>query len=171
MPVRREIGVRTVLHVLGPLLNPAGARRQVMGVYASRLVPLVAEAMTRLGTTHAMVVHGDGGLDELALSGPSDIAEVRNSDVVERVVTPEELGFGRAGLEALAGGDAATNADILRKVFAGERGPRREIVLLNAAAVLVVAGVAPDLREGARLADEAIDSGAVVRLVERLGGR
>jgi anthranilate phosphoribosyltransferase len=171
MPVRREIGVRTVLHVLGPLLNPAGARRQVMGVYARRLVPLVGEAMTRLGTTHAMVVHGDGGLDELALSGPSDVAEVRGGAVVERVVAPEELGFGRAGLEVLAGGDAATNAGILRAVFAGERGPRREIVLLNAAAVLVVAGVAADLGEGVRRAAEAIDSGAVVRLVERLGGR
>lgn len=169
MPVRRAIGVRTVLHVLGPLLNPAGARRQVMGVYAKRLVPLVAEAMTQLGTTHAMVVHGDGGLDELALSGPSDIAEVRNQAVVQRKTDPGELGFGRANLQALAGGDAATNAEILRSIFAGERGPRREIVLLNAAAVLVVADVAPDLGEAAKRAAEAIDSGAAVRLLERLG--
>ncbi len=169
MPVRRAIGVRTVLHVLGPLLNPAGARRQVMGVYARRLVPLVGEAMVRLGTTHAMVVHGDGGLDELALSGPSDIAEVRDGKVGERVVAPEELGLGRAGLESLAGGDAVANAGILGSIFAGERGPRREIVVLNAAAVLVVAGVAAELGAGARRAAEAIDSGAVVRLVERLG--
>src|SRR6185437_682129 len=105
MPVRKAMGVRTVLHVLGPLLNPAGARRQVMGVYARRLVPLVAEAMTRLGTTHAMVVHGDGGLDELALSGPSDVAEVRSGSVNELVVTPEQMGFARAGLEELEGGD------------------------------------------------------------------
>lgn len=171
MPVRKAMGVRTVLHVLGPLLNPAGARRQVMGVYAKRLVPLVAEAMTRLGTTHAMVVHGDGGLDELALSGPSDIAEVRGGQATERVVAPEELGFARTGLEALAGGDAVANAEILRKIFAGERGPRREIVLLNAAAVLVVAGLAADLNEGTQRAGEAIDSGAVARLVERLGAR
>ena len=179
MPVRRAIGVRTVLHVLGPLLNPAGARRQVMGVYARRLVPLVAEAMTRLGTTHAMVVHGHGGLDELALSGPSYVGEVHRSAVAEvpsatfaeRVVAPEELGFGLAGLEVLAGGDAATNAAILRKIFAGERGPRREIVVLNAAAVLVVAGVAEKMPQATRIAAEAIDSGAVVRLVERLRGR
>ncbi|HEY4010778.1 MAG TPA: anthranilate phosphoribosyltransferase [Acidobacteriaceae bacterium] len=168
MPVRRAIGVRTVLHVLGPLLNPAGARRQVMGVYARRLIPLVGEAMTRLGTTHAMVVHGDSGLDELALSGPSDVAEVRNGAVTLRVVAPEQLGFGRAGIEALAGGDAAANAAILSSIFAGERGPRREIVVLNAAAVLVVAGVAKDLTEAARIAAEAIDSGAVMQLVEAL---
>jgi anthranilate phosphoribosyltransferase len=171
MPVRKAMGVRTVLHVLGPLLNPAGARRQVMGVYAKRLVPLVAEAMTRLGTTHAMVVHGDGGLDELALSGPSDIAEVRGGSVTELVVTPEQMGFARAGLEELEGGDAAVNAGILRAIFAGERGPRREMVVLNAAAVLVVAGVAAKMREAAARAAEAIDSGVVVRLVERLGGR
>ncbi len=168
MPVRKAIGVRTVLHVLGPLLNPAGARRQVMGVYARRLVPLVAEAMTRLGTTHAMVVHGDGGLDELAMSGPSDVAEVREAAVTELVVTPEQMGFGRAGLAALAGGDAAANAEILRKIFAGERGPRREMVLLNAAAVLAVAGVSAKLPEAALRAADAIDSGAVGRLVKAL---
>ena len=171
MPVRRAMGVRTVLHVLGPLLNPAGARRQVMGVYARRLVPLVAEAMTRLGTTHAMVVHGDGGLDELALSGESDLAEVRGGKITERIVAPEKLGFRCAGLEALAGGDAATNAGILRAIFAGEHGPRREMVVLNAAAVLVVAGVAADLGEGVKRAEEAIDSGAAMHLVERMAGR
>ena len=171
MPVRRAIGVRTVLHVLGPLLNPAGARRQVMGVYAKRLVPLVAEAMTRLGTTHAMVVHGHGGLDELALSGPSDIAEVRAGAVTELVVSPERIGFERAALEELAGGDATANAAILKKIFAGERGPRRDMVVLNAAAVLVVAGVSGKMVEAVRIAGEAIDSGATVRLVERLGRR
>jgi anthranilate phosphoribosyltransferase len=169
MPVRRAIGVRTVLHVLGPLLNPAGARRQVMGVYARRLAPLVAEAMTRLGTTHAMVVHGHGDLDELALSGPSDVAEVRGDAVTLRSVAPEELGFKRSGIDALAGGDAAQNAVILQAIFAGERGPRREIVLLNAAAVLVVAGVATSLTAAAQIAAEAIDSGAVTQLVEILG--
>jgi anthranilate phosphoribosyltransferase len=174
MPVRRAMGVRTVLHVLGPLLNPAGARRQVMGVYAARLVPLVAEAMTMLGTTHALVVHGDGGLDELALSGPSEMAEVRNGAVRQRTIAPEELGLRRAPVKALAGGDAAANAAILRAIFAGEdgageTGPRREIVLLNAAAVLLVAGVAKDLPGGVAAAAEAIDSGAVTRLVEAVG--
>jgi anthranilate phosphoribosyltransferase len=168
MPVRRAIGVRTVLHVLGPLLNPAGARRQVMGVYAKRLVPLVAEAMTRLGTTHAMVVHGDGGLDELALSGVSEIAEVRADAVTLRTLAPGAVGLEQAPLGALAGGDAAANAAILQSIFAGERGARRKIVVLNAAAVLVVAGLAESLEAGVRVASEAIDAGAVVRLLERM---
>jgi anthranilate phosphoribosyltransferase len=170
MPVRRAMGVRTVLHVLGPLLNPAGALRQVMGVYAARLVPLVAEAMTLLGVTHAMVVHGDGGMDELALSGPSLVAEVRGSDLREDVVVPEGFGLGRAGHEALVGGDAVANAKILRGVFSGERGARRDIVVLNAAAVLVTAGVASEMLDGVARASEAIDSGAVTKLVSALAG-
>jgi anthranilate phosphoribosyltransferase len=168
MPVRRALGVRTVLHVLGPLLNPAGARRQVMGVYQSRLVPLVAKAMTLLGIQHAMVVHGDGGLDEIALSGPTEIAEVRDGEVRQSVITPEELGLRSAPLRALAGGDADDNALILRAIFRGEDGPPRDVVLLNAAAVLVVSGLAVDVRAGIALAARAIDSGAVTRLVEAL---
>ena len=168
MPVRRAMGVRTVLHVLGPLLNPAGARRQVMGVYSSRLVPLVAEAMTMLGTQHALVAHGDGGLDELALSGPSEVAEVRNGEVLQYTVSPEEFGLQRAPMSALKGGDAKTNAEILSAVFAGEAGPRRNVVLLNAAAVLLTAGLANDLKQGVELATGAIDSGAVTRLVAAL---
>jgi len=169
MPVRRALGVRTVFNVLGPLLNPAGARRQVMGVYSARLVPLVAEAMTKLGARHAMVVHGDGALDELALSGPSEVAEVRDGRVTLSVIAPERFGLTRAPLESLTGGDAALNAEILRGIFAGEPGPRRDVVLLNAAAVLVTAGVAGDLHEGVRAAAAAIDSGAVERLVTALG--
>jgi anthranilate phosphoribosyltransferase len=168
MPVRRALGVRTILHILGPLLNPAGARRQVMGVYQSRLVPLVAEALTLLGTRHAMVVHGDSGLDELALSGPSEVAEVRDGTASQYVVTPEEFGLERAPLTALAGGDAAANALILKSIFDGETGPCRDVVLLNAAAVLVTAGLAKNIREGIELAAHAIDSGAVGRLVEAL---
>jgi len=168
MPVRRAIGVRTVLHVLGPLLNPAGARRQVMGVNSSRLVPLVAEAMTMLGVQHALVVHGDGGLDELALSGPSEVAEVRNGEVLQYTVSPEEFGLERAPTSALQGGDATGNAEILSAVFAGEAGPRRNVVLLNAAAVLLTAGLAKDLKQGVEVATVAIDSGAVTRLVAAL---
>jgi anthranilate phosphoribosyltransferase len=170
MPVRRAMGVRTVLHVLGPLLNPAGARRQVMGVYAGRLVPTVAEAMTLLGTTHAMVVHGDGGLDEFALSGASELAVVQDDGARQERVTPEELGLVRAPVSALAGGDAVESARILRAIFTGEPGPRRDIVVLNAAAVLVVAGIASDLRQGIAASAKAIDSGAVQGLVKRLQG-
>jgi anthranilate phosphoribosyltransferase len=168
MPVRRAMGVRTVLHVLGPLLNPAGARRQVMGVYSARLVPLVAEAMTMLGIQHAFVVHGDGGLDELALSGPSEVAEVLDGEVRQYVVTPEDFGLQRAPLSALEGGGAAANALILRTIFSGAPGPHRDVVLLNAAAVLVAAGRVNDIREGVTVAAQTIDSGAVTNLVAAL---
>jgi len=172
MPVRRALGVRTVLHVLGPLLNPAGARRQVMGVYHARLVPLVGEALAMLGAQHALVVHGDGdgthGQDELALSGPSEVAEVRDGSVRCYTITPEEFGLERAPLEALAGGDATENAAILTAVFAGEPGPKRDVVLMNAAAVLLTAGIAVDLRDGMARAAKAIDSGAVRELVTKL---
>ena len=179
MPVRRGLGVRTVFNVLGPLTNPAGAARQVMGVYAARLVPLVGEAMVLLGTRRAMVVHGRmesgaagmgaAGMDEISLDGVSELAEVERGGVRLRTVTPEEAGLRRAPMEALRGGDATENAAILRGVFAGERGPRRDVVLLNAAAVLVTAGLAGELAEGAAKAAEAIDRGAVRELVGRLG--
>jgi anthranilate phosphoribosyltransferase len=172
MPVRRGLGVRTIFNVVGPLSNPAGARAQIMGVYAPHLVPLAAEAMALLGTRHAFVVHGfagDGGLDELSISGPSAVAEVRGESIALSTVTPEEFGLERAPIEALLGGDAGANAAILRSIFAGERGPRRDVVLLNAAAVLVVAGLAGDLAAGLGLAAETIDRGAVTALVESLG--
>lgn len=168
MPVRKALGVRTILHVLGPLLNPAGARRQVMGVYQSRLVPLVAKAMLLLDIQHAMVVHGDGNLDEIALSGPTEIAEVRHGKITQYSITPEEFGFERAPLASLEGGDAAANAMILQSIFTGEPGPRRDVVLLNAAAVLVTAGLAADIRAGIALAAQAIDTGAVTYLIESL---
>jgi anthranilate phosphoribosyltransferase len=171
MPIRRALGIRTIFHLVGPLSNPAGARAQVMGVYAPHLVPLAAEAMALLGTRHAFVVHGDTGaegMDELSISGPSQIAEVRGTTITLSTVTPEELGLRRAPIETLRGGDAVTNAAILRAVFAGESGPRRDIVLLNAAAVLVSADLASDLPDGLRLASETIDSGAVTELLANL---
>lgn len=168
MPIRRALGVRTVLHVLGPLLNPAGARRQVMGVYTARLVAPVAQAMVLLGTTHGIVVHGHQGIDELALSGPSEVAVVHDESVRLDNVAPDALHLMKAPLAELAGGDAQANAAILRAIFTGERGPRRDVVLLNAAAVLVVAGMSKNLPEGIALAAETIDSGAVVRLIVRL---
>ena len=168
MPVRKALGVRTILHVLGPLLNPAGARRQVMGVYQSRLVPLVAKAMLLLDIHHAMVVHGAGNLDEIALSGPTEIAEVRDNNITQYRITPEEFGLQRAPLAVLEGGDANANALILKSIFAGETGPRRDVVLLNAAAVLVTAGLASDIGAGMIGAAKVLDSGAVTRLVDAL---
>ena len=174
MPVRRRLGVRTVFNVLGPLTNPAGARAQVMGVYAARLVPLVAEAMAQLGTRHAFVVHGEdgagGGMDEMSISGRSAVAEVRDGRVSLIEVVPEDVGLGRWPAGELKGGDAAENAAILRAIFAGEPGARRDVVLLNAAAVLVTAGLASNLRAGVELAAETIDQGRVTALVERLAG-
>lgn len=174
MPVRRALGIRTVFNVLGPLTNPAGASAQVMGVYAPHLVPLVAEAMALLDTRHAFVVHGDNGtatgtgLDEISISGPSQLAEVHNGIVTLSTITPEDAGLERAPIDTLLGGDAHTNAAILTAIFSGERSPRRDIVLLNAAAVLVTADLAPDLFTGVALAAKTIDTGAVTALLTAL---
>ena len=173
MPVRRALGIRTIFNLVGPLSNPAGAQAQVMGVYAADRVPLVAEAMLLLGTRHAFVVHGQDeqgrGLDEISVSGPTRIAEVRDGRVRFETVTPEQFGLARAPLSALQGGDAVENAGILRSIFAGEPGPRRDIVVINAAAVLVAGGLAPGIAEGLKLACATIDQGAVNALIAALG--
>jgi anthranilate phosphoribosyltransferase len=172
MPVRRALGVRTAFNLLGPLTNPAGARAQVMGVYAADRVPLVAQAMLLLDTRHAFVVHGQDetgcGLDEISISGPTQVAEIHNGRITTHTFTPEQFGLTRAPLNALRGGDAATNAGILRAIFTGQPGPCRDIVLLNAAAVLVVADCAPDLHAGIELARTALDHGAVLTLLHSL---
>jgi len=172
MPVRRALGVRTIFNILGPLTNPAGASAQVMGVYSPHMVPIVAEAMALLGTRHAFVVHGntfgEKGLDEISISGPSQLAEVHDGTVTITTITPEDLGFQRSDLESLRGGNAQANAAILTSIFSGVRGPRRDIVLLNAAAVLVVADLALDLPTGIALAAKTIDSGAVTKLIANL---
>ena len=167
MPIRRALGVRTAFNVLGPMTNPAGAPAQVMGVYAEHLVRTAAETLAQLGTRHAFVVHG-GGLDEFSISGESTVAEVFGSEVKLRSVTPGDFGLAAGPLAELAGGDAETNALILRRIFAGERGARRDVVVMNAAAVLVVAGLAKDFREGATLAQTTLDQGRAGRLVAEL---
>lgn len=169
-PVRRALPFRTIFNVLGPMSNPAGARRQVIGVYSSHLVPLVAEALALSGhITHALVVHGAGGLDEFSLSGESVVAEVKGAYVRRYTVTPEDAGLTQTSA-ALAGGDAARNASILRAIFAGRLGPERDIVLLNTAAVLLVSGISATLQSGAELAARTIDSGSVRRFVQQLSG-
>jgi anthranilate phosphoribosyltransferase len=175
MPVRRALGVRTVFNLLGPLTNPAGASAQAMGVYAPHVVPLVAEAMALLNTRHAFVVHGQSetgtGLDEISISGPTHLAEVHNGIVTLSTITPEDAGLERAPIATLLGGDAPTNAAILTAIFNGERSSRRDIVLLNAAAVLVAADLAPDLITGVALAAHTIDTGAVTALVATLSSQ
>lgn len=157
---RREIGVRTVFNVLGPLTNPAGTAHQLLGVARPELAPLLAEALGRLGSRHALVVHGHGGLDELSLSGPSTVHELRGGALREYTVSPEEVGLAEAPNESVRGGSPEENAGALRGVLDGEPGPLRDITLLNAAAALVAADLAADLKEGVRLAARAVDSGA-----------
>jgi len=157
--MRRELAIRTVFNLLGPLANPAGARHQVLGVYEPRWVPVIGGVLAALGTRRAFVVHGEG-LDEIAVTGPTHVAEVRDGRVELFTITPEEMGLARWPEAALAGGDAAHNATITRQVLSGERGAPRDAVLANAAAALLAANAVPDLRAGVKLAAEAIDRGA-----------
>jgi len=161
-PARRDLRLRTVFNLLGPLTNPAHASAQVVGVYSAALVEKLAESLSMLGLRRALVVHGLDGLDEITISGPTRIAEVRDGAVRTYEVTPEEFGMNRAPLEAICGGDAAENAAIIRAVLAGEKSPRRDVVVLNAAAALVAAGSADHLKGALPLAAKAIDSGAAV---------
>ena len=156
---RRETRLRTVFNLLGPLTNPAGASAQVVGVYALDLVEKVAEALSMLGTHRAFVVHGLDGLDEITITGPTRVAEVREGSVRSYEADPEEFGLQRAPLQAISGGDAAENAAIVRRVLQGEQSPRRDVVLMNAAAALVAAGKAEHLRDGVSIAEQSIDSG------------
>jgi anthranilate phosphoribosyltransferase len=156
---RREIGVRTIFNMLGPLLNPAGAKRQLLGVYDRKLVEPIAQVLQRLGSTHCLVVHGEDGLDELTLAGKTFVAELKDGVVRTFTVSPEELGVSAAERDALQGGDAESNARITRAVLDGEPGPARDVVLLNAGAAIYVAARAPSIAAGVRHAAEAIDSG------------
>src|SRR5438874_1355391 len=167
-PVRRETRLRTVFNLLGPLTNPAGASAQVVGVYSLDLVEKVAEALSMLGTHRAFVVHGLDGLDEITITGPTRVAEVREGSVRTFEVTPEEFGLSRAPLEAITGGDAAENAAIVQKVLSGEKSPRRDVVLMNAAAALVAAGKADVMNEAIPFAARSIDSGAALSKLDAL---
>jgi anthranilate phosphoribosyltransferase len=167
-PVRKELGVRTLFNLLGPLANPAGVRRQVVGVPAPQFVPVLARTLGELGAERAFVVHGHGGLDEISTAGPTLVAETRNGSVREMQVTPDELGVPSAPIEDLRGGDAQRNAELLLAVLRGEKGGRRSAVLLNSAAAIAASGVCETLRDGVRLAEQAIDSGAALERVERL---
>lgn len=166
--VRKELGVRTIFNVLGPLTNPAFARRQVLGVYADRLVETVAQVLAALGAAHALVVHSRDGLDEIAVSAPTRVCEVRDGSIRSYEITPEEIGLRTHDIEELAGGDAAANAEIARRVLAGETGARRDVIAANAGAALYVAGLAPSIRDGVKIADDAIASGAARAKLQQL---
>jgi anthranilate phosphoribosyltransferase len=169
-PVRREIGIRTAFNILGPLTNPARARHQLLGVADAALAEKMARALARLDTVHALVVHGHGGLDELALSGPNLVFEVRSGQAPRRSeLSADELGLAPAPKEAVLGGDLATSIGIVRAILSGdEQGPKRDIVLLNSAAALVAADQAADLREGLALARSSLASGKAYARMERM---
>lgn len=166
--VRRELRLRTMFNLLGPLTNPAHASGQVVGVYALEMVEKLAEALSLLGVHRALVVHGLDGLDEITISGTTRIAEARDGSVRTYEVDPEEFGMKRAPLEEIAGGDAAENAAIIRDLLSGKKSPRRDVVVLNAAAALVAAGRADHLAEAVPLAVRAIDSGVAAEKLQAL---
>ncbi|MDP9338380.1 MAG: anthranilate phosphoribosyltransferase [Acidobacteriota bacterium] len=157
---RKKMGVRTVFNLLGPLTNPARAHSQLVGVYSEGVLDVMAATLAELGAQHAFVVHGADGLDEISLSGETAVAEIHAGKIRRFTLTPENFGLERAPLETLRGGDAADNAALIRGVLNNEAGPRRDITVMNAAAALVVSGMATDFQEGARLAAGAISSGA-----------
>jgi anthranilate phosphoribosyltransferase len=168
VPVRKELAVRTIFNFLGPLTNPAGAARQVIGVSDASFLETVAGAVAQLGAVKAMVVTSEDGLDELSVSGATHVVEVDRGELRSYTVTPEEVGLARSDFEAVRGGPPPANADTARRVLAGEPGPRRDLAVLNAGAAIYVAGRAGTLEEGVRAAEAAIDDGRAARALEKL---
>lgn len=167
-PTRVELGTRTIFNLLGPLSNPAGVRRQMVGVFSRQWVEPLAHVLKNLGSERAFVVHGSDGLDEITTSGPTAVASLDNGTIRTFEITPEEVGLERVEPQALRGGDAATNAAALRAVLEGKKGPLRDITVLNAAAALVVAGKAKDLQSGVALAAQTVDTGEAEACLDRL---
>jgi anthranilate phosphoribosyltransferase len=165
---RKEIGIRTIFNILGPLTNPAGADRQVLGVYRDDLVTVMAQVLSQLGCRRGFVVHGTDGMDEVTLTGPSRIGEIRGDTIATYTVAPEDYGFRRCSLADLQGGDATCNAAIVRGVLAGEKGPKQDVVLLNAGFALSAAGAADDVPAGIAMARQAIDAGHAARKLQDL---
>src|SRR5437870_127084 len=168
MPTRTQLKVRTVFNILGPLANPASARFQVVGVSSPEIMELMANALHGLQVEHAFVVHGANGMDEISLSSRTYVVEIRQGDIRQFVMTPEDFGIAPAKIEAILGGDAAENARIIESIFRGERGPRRDVVLLNAAPAIVAGGAAKTWKEGIQLGAESIDSGTALKKLEEL---
>jgi len=166
--VRKQMGIRTIFNMLGPLTNPAGANIQVVGVYAAPLTELLASVLKELGSTRALVVHGSDGLDEISITAESKITELNNGELTTYIVAPEDFGMNRSTLSEIQGGDAYQNSQIIRGILRGAVGPRRDIVVLNAAAALLATSRANDFRDGVRIAIESIDSGDALRKLEHL---
>lgn len=166
--VRKEIGIRTIFNILGPLTNPAGANTQVLGVCKKELVNKLCEVLKKLGVKRAFVVHGSDLLDEITITGPTYIAELKNNRISRFTVTPADFGFKKASNASIMGGDAGKNASIILKILKGEESPRRNIVLMNASCALVASGIAKNFKDGVRIASESIDSGAALNKLRQL---
>ena len=167
-PHRREIGIRTVFNILGPLTNPAGAEAQLLGVADGELTMKMAEVLSLLGCHHALVVHGEDGLDEITLGAQTTVCELKEDEITRYLIDPEEFGFRRVSMASLRGGPPQESAAIIRRVLAGETGPHRDIVLLNAAAALVAGDRAENLEQGIKIAAQAIDSGKASEKLDKL---
>jgi anthranilate phosphoribosyltransferase len=170
IPVRKELAVRTIFNFLGPLTNPAGARRQVIGVSDAAFLDTIAGALARLGAERALVVSSDDGLDEMSTSGTTQVVEVDDGELRRYTVAPEDVGLARADFADVAGGPPAHNADVARRILAGDPGPARDLAVLNAGAAIYVSGRVDALEAGVRAAEEAVDSGAAAAALERLAG-
>jgi len=165
---RREIGFRTIFNLLGPLTNPAGVKRQILGVYDPDITELIAGVLKRLGAQNAMVVCGEGGIDELSITGFTKITQIKNGEITTYYIRPEDLGLCRYELKDIKGGDAKVNAEITLNILRGENGPQRLMVIVNAAAALIVGGMAKDMRDGIKIVAETIDSGMALKKLEGL---
>ncbi len=165
---RKEIGIRTVFNILGPLSNPAMAKRQVLGVYDEKLTAIIANVLKKLGSERAYVVHGQGPLDEVTVAGKTRVSELRKGNVRTYNLTPSSFGFKRNTIDSIKGGTVRENASIIKSVFSGSHGPKREVVLMNASLALMVADKAASFKEGVRMAAESIDSGAALKKLEEL---
>ncbi len=165
---RKEMGIRTVFNILGPLTNPAGAERQVLGVFSDELTEPLAKVLGNLGVKHAFVVHGQDGLDEITNTDRTKVSELKEGTVNTYFISPEDFGLEKANKDDLIGGDAGENAKMTIEILEGKKGPKRDITLMNSAAALITAGKASDLKEGAAMASEAIDSGAAMKKLEEI---
>jgi anthranilate phosphoribosyltransferase len=171
IPVRKQLAVRTIFNFLGPLTNPAGATRQLIGVSDATYIETIAGALARLGTDHALVVSGSDGVDELSISAPTAVVEVKHGGLHRYTLAPEDVALARAAAVEVPGGDSVRNADIARRIFAGERGPSRDLAVLNAGAAIYVGGGADTVQDGVRAAERAIDTGAVAETLDRFVAR
>ncbi len=168
VPVRKELGIRTIFNILGPMLNPAGVKRLLIGVFGREYMEIISQVLSKLGVEDVMVVHSEDGLDEISLTSNTHIIRAKNGEIEYKILSPEELGFKRISLNEIKGGDRKENAQIILDILKGKKGPLRDTVLVNSAAALEVAGKAKNLKEGLEMAKEAIDSGKAYNKLEQL---